>query len=136
MYYKIIYNGFVVDACDGLNFVRFQEKNSIFLSCEEEEADGIVSSNGSEIFLLNDIGSGETVYATYMEITKEEYDVLRDELDAGDSVPEDSGDEEPDTPAKTRLAILEETVAELSQTNWMLVECLLEMSEIVYGGDL
>lgn len=136
MYYKIIYNGFVVDACDGLNFVRFQEKNSIFLSCEEEEADGIVSSNGSEIFLLNDIGSGETVYATYVEITKEEYDVLRDELDAGDSVPEDSGDEEPDTPAKTRLAILEETVAELSQTNWMLVECLLEMSEIVYGGDL
>ena len=136
MYYKIIYNGFVVDACDGLNFVRFQEKNSIFLSCEEEEADGIVSSNGSEIFLLNDIGSGETVYSTYVEITKEEYDVLRDELDAGDSVPEDSGDEEPDTPAKTRLAILEETVAELSQTNWMLVECLLEMSEIGYGGDL
>lgn len=134
MYYKIIYNGLVVDACDGLNFVKFQEKNRIYISCGEAEAEGIVSSKGDQIYLLN--RSGETVYATYTEITKEEYDELREELDAGDSIPDDSGDTEPDTPAKTRLQMLEEQVTELTQVNGMLIECILEMSEIVYGGDL
>ena len=135
MYYKIISGGQIVDACEWLNYVRWQEKNRLLLTCSESEADGIVSSDGANVYLLEGAAQiGDYPTATITEITKEEYDELRDELDSGAEIPDDSGNEEPDTPAKTRLQALEETVAELTETNFMLVECLLEMSEIVYGG--
>ena len=53
MYYKIVSGGVIVDAVKGsLNYVRWQEKNRVVLSCEEADADGIISSNGSDIYLL------------------------------------------------------------------------------------
>lgn len=134
MYYKIISEGKIVDACDGLNYVRWQEKNRIFLSCEAEDAEGIVTSNGADIYLLPDVEAVEGfAYATATEITEEEYTALRDELDAGGTVIEPDEDPDGDSPGKTRLRLLEEQVAELAEANAMLTECLLEMSEVVYG---
>lgn len=141
MYYKIVSGGLIVDACEEMRYVTWQEKNRIFLNCEEHEADGIITSDGKDIYLLP---GGEIVdgfeQADYEEITAEEYAALREEIDAGRQ-PEDDGGEpepepEPDNPSKTRLAALEETVARLEGENYMLTECLLEISEILYGGEL
>ena len=134
MYYKIISGGTVVDAAIGLNYVRWQEKNSLWLTCGESDAQGIVNSNGEDIYLLSgaDPMDGYS-YAAVAEITEEEYISIREELDAGAEIV-DPG--EPDTDpssAKTRLQQLEEQVAALQGVNDMLTECLLEMSEIVYG---
>ena len=134
MYYKIISNGEVVDACDGLSYVRWQERNRLFLSCGEEDADGILSSDGADIYLLPGALTVEgCAHVTVTEITEEEYAALRDELDAGRTVIEP--DEEPDesNQGKTRLRLLEEKIEELAEANAMLTECLLEMSEVVYG---
>lgn len=135
MYYKIVSGGTIVDAVNGsLNYVRWQEKNRVFLSCEEADADGIISSGGSDIYLLKGVPALDGyAHVTVAEITEEEYTVIREELDAGTVIDEpDDDDPAPDKP-KTRLRLLEDQVAELSETNAMLLECLLEMSEIVYG---
>ena len=137
MYYKIVSGGTIVDAVNGsLNYVRWQEKNRVFLSCEEADADGIISSNGSDIYLLESAPALDGyVRVTVAEITEEEYTVIREELDAGTVIDEpDDDDPAPDKPkTRLRLRLLEDQVAELSETNAMLLECLLEMSEIVYG---
>jgi len=139
LYYKIISEGAIVDACDGMSYVRWQAKNRIFLSCDAADADGVITSDGADIYLLTGADPVEGVaYATISEITEEEYIALREELDAGDEIVEP--DAEPDTdpddsgPGKTRLRLLEERVAELSAANAMLTECILEMSEVVYGA--
>ncbi len=138
MYYKIVSDGLIVDACDGMRFVRWQERNRMMLSCDEAGADGILTSDGSTVYLIEGglVMDGYAT-ATYEEITQEEYEELRAEIDAGEEIPNpDEPDPEPEEGPKTRLQALEEQVAELSQTNWMLIECLLEMSEVVYGGDM
>ena len=114
MYYKIISGGLIVDASEDLNYVRWQEKNRIFLTCGAENADGIVTSDGQAIYLLPETDQiGEYAYASTAEITYEEYVEIREELDAGAEIP-DEEEEIPDTPAKTRLQMLEEQVAELT----------------------
>ena len=134
MFYKIISEGQIVDACDGLNTVRWQEKNRLWLTCDMADADGVVSSDGSEIFLLEGAKAHDGMrVATVDEISEEEYLRLRKELDDGE-IPEVDDEDEPGvTPAKERLRQLENQVAELMEQNVMLTECLLEMSEIVYG---
>jgi len=136
MYYKIVSNGTIVDASSGLSYVRWQEKNRLWLSCEAQDANGILTSNGEAIYLLEGAAAMDGYsYAMATEITEAEYLVLREELDAGDEIvdPDQPDDQEPDTPSKTRLQLLEARVAELQEVNDMLTECLLEMSEIVYG---
>ena len=135
MYYKIVSDGTIVDAVSGLNYVRWQEKNRLWLSCSEANADGVISYNGEDIYLLEGAEAREgMIFVTVTEITKEEYIEIREELDAGGEIIDPDGkDTEPDTPGKTRLAQLEEQVATLQEVNDMLTECLLEMSEIVYG---
>ena len=138
MYYKIVSNGIIVDACEEMRFVKWQNKNCIWLNCEEREADGIVTSNGEDIYILP---GGEPVdgfaEGTYSEITEEEYAEIREEIDAGEEIPdEDGGDDEPTNPSRTRLAALEEKIASMEQENYMLTECLLEISEILWGGEL
>ena len=136
MYYKIISDGYVVDACDGLNCVRWQAKNRVWLTCGEREAEGVVSSDGGAIYLVREglVMEGYS-NATYEAITPEEYAEIRAEIDAGrEIIAPDEPEPEPDTPAKTRLQALEAAVDALTQENAMLTECILEMSEIIYGG--
>ena len=134
MYYKIISEGQIIDASTDLNYVKWQEKNRLFLSCDAESSDGIISSNGADIYLLTEKETGEDLpVAEIVEIDEEEYLALKEEIDAGNSV-EQPGEQEGETNThKTRLKRLEEEVEELRAANEMLTECLLEMSEIVYG---
>lgn len=119
MYYKIVLNNLIVDACDRMIWVRWQEKNRLWFSCTEQLANGIVSSDGVEIYQLEAIDLEKPI-ARYEEIDKAEYDEIREEIDAGGEIPfvpdPDEPEPEPENPAKTRLQVLEETVAEL--TGW------------------
>lgn len=149
MYYKIVKDGQIVDVCDELSYVRFQTKNGIWLASSAENATAVTTSDGSTIYLLE---GAEAVagyeYASVAEISEEVYTVLRQELvDNGILADADSGggtddsasgdDEEQEPVRKSKALLLAEQLAEqveaLEAQNELLLECLLEMSEIVYG---
>lgn len=50
MYYKVIKNNKVIDVLDKLVFVKYQEKNKRMVLCPEDDAQGILSSDGSKIW--------------------------------------------------------------------------------------
>lgn len=151
MFYKILQGNTVIDAIANVQYVVFQERNRLNLIGKKEEAFGILSSDTSTIWHLEDLapipeGSDyETVEA--VEITEEEYTALRKELDAGNVVededpeadaPDQGETEEPEvvmTPTEMRLRIneLTTTVEALTAEKDMLTECVLELSAIVYA---
>ena len=51
MYYKVLKNGRAIDALDRLQFVKYQPKHGIMVNCTEDDAQGIISSNGKYILL-------------------------------------------------------------------------------------
>lgn len=50
MYYKVLKDNKVIDVLDHLSFVKYQEKHGIMVSCYEEEAQAIISSDGEHIW--------------------------------------------------------------------------------------
>lgn len=50
MYYKVLKNGRVIDALDHLRFVKYQPKHDIMVNCVEDDAQGIISSDGNHIW--------------------------------------------------------------------------------------
>lgn len=80
MYYKVIYNGQVIDALDRLSFVKYLPKHNIMVNCTENEAQGIISSDGSHIWHVDGyylIPSPEYDTVTLEEINKYEYEQLK-----------------------------------------------------------
>lgn len=135
-YFKAVSGGLIVDAYteNEMVFVRWQERNRRWLRCEENTADGLVASDGSAVYLLREMtGMDGFRQVAYEEIDQATFEELREEIDAGRTVPDQDPEPEPDTPGKTRLAVLEEQVAALLEANEMLIGCVLEMSEIIYG---
>ena len=152
-YYKVISNDTVIDA----NFVwlRWQEKNRIIIGCEAEDAQFIQSSDQKHIWhvvWLNPVPVGAGQYETVeaVEITEEEYIDIRKQLDAGFEVIEPEIPENLATPdnycnmvfvepvmtpeeMRFKITILESALEEQKKTNNLLMECLLEISEIVYN---
>lgn len=50
MYYKVLKDNKVIDVLDHLSFVKYQEKHGIMVSCTQEEAQAILSSDGEYIW--------------------------------------------------------------------------------------
>lgn len=80
MYFKVIKNGRIIDVLDRLVFLKYQEKNDIMLLCRPDEAQAILSSDGSEIWhesslLTLPIDRYETI--ALEEISKNEYNQLK-----------------------------------------------------------
>lgn len=76
MYYKVLKNGRVIDALDHLHFVKYQEKHDVMVNCKEDEAQGIISSDGQYIWHVDGyylIPSPEYDTVTLEEIDKYEY---------------------------------------------------------------
>ena len=141
MYFKIVSNGQIVDACCGLNYCKFQKKNRIWLSCDGPDgADGIISSDGSTIYEIGetDLGTG-CDHATPVEIDEETYNAVRAELietgvlpDDEPEKPEPEGEDDQPEQEPVKKSELMLKVEELTAQVGFLTECLLEMSEIVY----
>lgn len=160
-YYKIIENGTVIDA--NCIFLKWQRKNNILVGCDASEANFIQSSDQEKVWKVDwlvpaDVDAGEYPSIEAVEITKEEYDELRAQLDAGlnPEVPEEESEipSEPDEPGeevpsekvmsveemRRKITALETALEEQKiingeqmERNDFLEGCLLEMSEIVYG---
>lgn len=141
MYYKIVSNGEIIDVCDGLNLVRWQKRIGAFLACDNaEDATGIVATGGSTIYLLEGAEQVKDLqYVTYAEIDEEIYNELLKELIANGVLPDtedtESGgtDEDGDGQEPVKKSDTLKLIEALQEQVDILTECLLEMSETVYG---
>lgn len=50
MFYKVIYNGRVIDVLDDLLYLKYQEKYDRMVFCSESEAQAILSSDQKHIW--------------------------------------------------------------------------------------
>ena len=114
-----------------LQYVKQNTGRIRFLRCSEREAQGIISLDMSEIYYLD----GKTPFVGIeAKVAK-----LIDGAEYREIVgPEDEpgGDPEDEIPASDEALTREELTAkvtELEATNEMLMECIMEMSEIVYA---
>lgn len=159
IYYKIVQDGIVIDANDV--FLRFQPKHKVMLACEAENAEYIQSRDGSTIWHgdwlhpvpecapeIDSISmkghSDSDTYVVYID--EDEFHRIREQLYEDEAiieleqgpVPEESEPAEEDEPVRKsqtaeKLEHMQQTIDELLETNSMLLECIMEMSEIVYG---
>ena len=117
-------------------FVMWQEKNKIPIRCSEHKAQGIVSEDGSIIYQLAGKAAMPTAESGMEAATIDEweYEEIIERLDPPEPEPQPDPEPEPEpdvpmTPAQMRLKIKEQ-----GESIDMLTECILEMSEAVYGG--
>ena len=150
-YYKIVYEGKVVGIATSDDLRRVQAKHNILIISTVDEAQYIqVDETLYRDSWFKAITSDRYPYldATITVINFEEYETLKAEFSSGEEIYEKSAEEEATEPIEeqtdisepapltpvVRIAQLEEELASLQETNAMLTDCLLEMSEIVYGG--
>lgn len=146
-YYKVIRDGAVIDV--GFAFVRVSIRDRA-IYCDADHAmllQGAVSGTFYHVGWLLKVPVGTAVQyeeADASVIDLAEYDELYEQLVDGEPVPEPTPEPEP-TPSpepepepehKMTVQEMREKIAEQDETISMLTECLLEMSEIVYGGEL
>lgn len=55
MFYKVMYNGRVIDTLDHLTYVKYQPKHKIIVLCPEDEAQGFLSSDGNTVWHKEDL---------------------------------------------------------------------------------
>ncbi len=80
MKYKVIYNNRIIDILDTLMYVRFQQKHGVLLLCDEDNAEGILSSDGSTAYHtceLKQFPVDDYLTVSIEEITSQEYNTLK-----------------------------------------------------------
>lgn len=79
MFYKVIKDDRVVDVLDRLNYVKYQPRHDIFLLCDLDEAQAVLSSDGKYQWHTEDLykipGRDETV--ELVQINSYEYEKLK-----------------------------------------------------------
>ena len=140
MYYKIVYDGCVVDVMETLSYITQNEKNhGIIGTTNQEKANGILSSDGSEIWHIdgtkNFVGYDfKTV--SVVEIEKDEYLTILESISEGKTVvePEKESpiDVDDETPAMTRTDMVD-LIRELKEQVKALEACILDMSTAIYS---
>ena len=145
-FYKIKQDNTIIDALADPMFVVYQAGNRTVIIGDECDAFGVLSYDSSVIYAVQGMKPAPTGeefnYATVqMEpIGADEYEQLREELDAGtepvdpdDEPPEEQGEETMTLP-EMRIAItaLQEENARLAEQNLFLQDCLMEMANEFY----
>ena len=129
MYYKLLSENKIVDAVEGLEFVRFQKRNGIFISCKEEYAQAVISSGGQRIWLLSELDDerfADFQVVDYSEIGELEYLAIRKALDQESSIEEEQPQEYPEDDGTVDF-LKEKKIAQMSA---------LCRSSIVAGFDI
>ena len=141
MYYKVQLDGEIIDALDRLDCCKYVPRSRSVLRCTAKDSpEGIISARTGRYYHVDgwpgfpaDVDSLTVVLS---EIDVDTYDAITAALDDG-AYPEDGSlqdtEEESEESPKTTAQKLNERIEELESQNAMLLECLLEMSEIVYG---
>ena len=141
---KILRNSTVIgaEAHEYPVYVNHPYYSNIPLRCEEESAQGILSLNQRDIYHLVGKSSMSGDHLEAEVITEAEYEYLVEELDIPDEEEvEPDPDEGPGSDIMTaqqmreRIIELEEINVEKDKRIEFVEDCLLEMSEVVYGGD-
>lgn len=155
-YYKIIRDGNAVDA--GFNFLRWDTRHHCMMLCEQDKAQFVQSLDGSTVYRVPWLNPPPEDAPTFEEanvviIGRQEYEDLIAVLQDGEVVPEPDPDPipeppqepepEPDQEEKPREMTVQEMRQKIKEQQLliedqneqlaMLTECLLEMSEVVYG---
>ena len=55
MFYKVMYNGRVIDVLDHLTYVKYQPKHKVMVLCSVDDAQGFISSDGNTIWHTEDL---------------------------------------------------------------------------------
>ena len=53
MFYKVMKNDRVIDVLENLSYVKYQKKHDMMVSCDQSDAQGIISSDGQYIWHIN-----------------------------------------------------------------------------------
>ena len=147
-YYKIIQNDTVIDA--NCVFLRWIAKHRRLMVCEPKDAEFVQSYDQTKFYhdnWLRPAPAGVPAYesAQIIVIDATEYDEIRALLDDGEEVPHIPDDPEPPVPVDPdepvnpddrpmTIAEMRAKIAEQAESIDMLIDCILEMSEVVYGG--
>ena len=144
-YYKIIQDDTITDA--GFCFLKENKKGTL-LYCEIDDAQLMQSYDGNKLYHCEWLKNVPTFtdYETCeaVVIDEAEYNDIVAYLDDGEEVPvtpdepepvePDEPEDEEDTEEKPMtLAEMREKITEQEETIAMLTDCILEMSEIIYG---
>ena len=151
-YFKILKKGIVVDV--GIYFLQWNTKWKQWIYCNTNNAQAVQNYAGSKVYRDNWMrtmpsDADEYEDAEVVMINATEFDALIELLKDGETViaeaeeiPEDGTKESLDIEDKSELEhrmtvqeIREKLKMQDTKIN-MLTECLLEMSELVYGGDV
>ena len=129
MYFiKLLENDEVIGAeqLEVLEYVRQDTRENIIRS-SGRNAQGIISLDGSCVYQLDGKDAMSGNFKTAVFINGDEYSEIVTDTDS------DLEDEIPDEGVIMTREELTAKVTELEEQNAMLMECLMEMSEIVYA---
>lgn len=130
MYYKIIKNNEIIDINN--QCFKYQPKHQKIISCQDKYAQLIKFSNGNEFYTaewLNPLPEGvyyQTIQAK--EITKEEYNSLKEQLKVEETIPII---EEPIETAETEVETVSEQEPEKVMSASEMRQRILELEKIV-----
>ena len=132
-WFKIIEDGETKTAVEYDSPVWVRMKNGILLRCSEGQAQGILHSDGATVFQLDGKApiTGRVINKLAVEITMTEYERIINEDYDDEDIPDPDPEEDPEEQMTIRQ--MRERIKELTESNEMLTECILEMSEIIYA---
>ena len=132
-WYRIIENGETVTAVQYDSPVWVCMSNGTLLRCLEGQAQGILHSDGNEVFLLQGKApiTGRQINKVAVEITMSEYEQIINEDYGDDDIPDPDPGDEPE--AQMTIAQMRARIRDLEASVEFLGDCLIEMSEEVYG---
>ena len=82
---KVLRNGEIIDALNSPVYVRYQQRNGIIIQCEENIAQGVLSSDGSTIYQIEgrETMAGESPDTVVLaEISQDEFETIKSALGA------------------------------------------------------
>ena len=140
-FFEVVDNGQIIDA--GFVYLYWDERQKRLYGCDVKKAEYLQSYNGQKIYHANWMkplksGSPACEEVHVIEIPYEKYDEIVATLDNGETPEEEEPAPYKPVPSKDEtkpmsISEMRETIEEQRQQIDMLTECILEMSEIVYG---
>ncbi len=85
--YKVLANDTIIGVIDVPSYIRYQNRNGMFVACDELYAQGVVSQNGKDIWQLKDAPVIPVEGYTTVEliaIEEDEYNTLKELFDKVD----------------------------------------------------